>query len=257
MDETLRCNVAGPRMTVSLCRPRAHNALDAGLIGLIGRAFRELAVLEGVRYVVLAGEGPSFCAGADLKWMQAAVNLPPEENRADAACLAAALEAIATCPKPIIARVHGACLGGGMGLAAACDLAVAAPDTVFGLAEVRLGLVPATIFPYLLQKVAPHQLLRAALTGERFDANQARDMGLIHEVADDPDAVVQRWGDLLLAGGPHALACVKAMFRSVPEMSWAAARQHTVDVIAGVRAGPEAQEGTQAFLEKRKPRWAP
>jgi methylglutaconyl-CoA hydratase len=257
MDETLRCSIAGPRLTVTLCRPRTHNALDAELIGSIGRAFREAAGHEGVRYVVLAGEGPSFCAGADLKWMQAAVNLSPEENRADAAHLAAALEAIATCPKPVIARVHGACLAGGMGLTAACDLAVAAPDAVFGLAEVRLGLVPAMVFPYLLQKIAPHQLLRVALTGERFPATQARDMGLIQELAEDPDEVVRRWGDMLLAGGPQALARVKALFRAVPGMSWAAAQQYGVEMIAEVRAGDEAQEGTQAFLQKRRPRWAP
>ena len=256
MDETLRCSVGGPRMTVTLCRPRVHNALNAELIALIDQAFREAAGREEVRYVVLEGEGTSFCAGADLKWMQAAVDLPPEENRADAARLAAALEAIATCPKPVIARVHGACLAGGMGLAAACDLAVAAPDTVFGLAEVRLGLVPAIIFPYLLRKVAPHQLLRVALTGERFDTTRAREMGLIHEAADEPEAVVRRWGDLLVTGGPRALARVKAMFRAVPGMSWAAAQQHAVEVIAEVRAGPEAQEGTEAFLQKRRPPWA-
>ena len=257
MSETLRSHIAGPRMSITLCRPRVHNALDAELIAEIDQAFREVAGIEEVRYVLLAGEGPSFCAGADLRWMQAAVSAPPEENRADAARLASALEAIAHCPKPVIARVHGTCLAGGMGMVAACDLAVAAPDTVFGLAEVRLGLVPAMIFPYLLRKVAPHQLLRAALTGERFNAIQARDMGLIHEVTDDPDEIVQRWADLLLAGGPQALTQVKALFRSVPEMPWDAARQYTVEVIAQVRAGPEAQEGTRAFLQKRKPRWAP
>ncbi|HSW10409.1 MAG TPA: enoyl-CoA hydratase-related protein [Bacillota bacterium] len=257
MDEILRCSIDGPRMTVTLCRPRVHNALNAELIAAIDQAFREAAGLEAVRYVVLAGEGPSFCAGADLKWMQAAVDLSPEENRADAARLAAALEAIATCPKPVIARVHGTCLAGGMGLAAACDLAVAAPDAVFGLAEVRLGLVPAMIFPYLLRKVAPHQLLRVALTGERFGATRAREMGLINEAADDPDAMARQWGEQLLGGGPQALARVKALFRAVPGMSWAAARQHTVEVIAEVRAGSEAREGIQALLQKRRPRWAP
>jgi len=244
-------------MSITLCRPRVHNALNAELIAAIGQAFREIAGLEEVRYVVLAGEGPSFCAGADLGWMQAAVDASPEENRADAARLAAALEAIACCPKPVIARVHGKTLAGGMGLVAACDLAVAAPDAVFGLAEVRVGLVPAMIFPYLFRKVAPHQLLRAALTGERFPAAQARDMGLIHEVADEPDEVVGRWADLLLAGGPQALGHVKAIFRSAPELSWEEARQYTIGMIAEVRAGREAQEGIRAFLQKGKPRWAP
>ncbi|HAI21067.1 MAG TPA: enoyl-CoA hydratase, partial [Clostridiales bacterium UBA8153] len=220
MSDVLRCSTAGPQMTITLCRPRVHNALDAGLSAGLARAFREAARCEQTRYVVLAGEGPSFCAGADLQGMRAAGTASPQENRADASILASVLEAIAHCPKPVIARVNGVCLGGGVGLAAACDLAVATPDAVFGLSEVRLGLVPATIFPYLLRKVPPHRLLYAALTGERFSAAVAQDLGLIQEVADDPGEVVGRWASLLLAGGPQALAQVKELFRLVPEMPW-------------------------------------
>lgn len=234
-----------------------HNALDAGLVAGLIRAFHEAAACEQARYVVLDGEGPSFCAGADLNWMRESSAATPGENRADASLLASALEAIACCPKPVIARVHGACLGGGVGVVAACDLAVATRDAVFGLSEVRLGLVPATIFPYLVRKVPPHQLLYAALTGERFNATFARDLGLIHVLADDPDEVVERWAALLLSGGPQALAQVKELFRLVPGMSWEEARQYTVEVIAKVRAGPEAREGMAAFLQKRKPSWVP
>jgi methylglutaconyl-CoA hydratase len=234
-----------------------HNALDAGLVAGLIRAFHEAAACEQARYVVLDGEGPSFCAGADLNWMRESSVATPGENRADASLLASALEAIACCPKPVIARVHGACLGGGVGVVAACDLAVATRDAVFGLSEVRLGLVPATIFPYLARKVPPHQLLYAALTGERFNATFARDLGLIQVAADDPDEVVERWAALLLSGGPQALAQVKELFRLVPGMPWEEARQYTAEVIAKVRAGPEAREGMAAFLQKRKPSWVP
>lgn len=257
LSTLLRRQTDGPRLTLTLCRPEVHNALNAELIDAVAAVFRDAAALGEIRYIVLAGDGPSFCAGADLNWMRASLDASFEENRADAARLAAALDAIATCPKPVIARVHGAALGGGVGLVAACDLAVASPAAVFGLTEVRVGLVPAMIFPFLVRKVAGGELLRAALTGDRFTAQHAQAMGLVNEVAEDGDAVITRWADSLLAAGPEAVARVKQLFNAVPHLSWEAARAYTADLIAGVRAGPEAQEGMRAFLERRKPAWMP
>jgi methylglutaconyl-CoA hydratase len=257
VSSVLRLQTDGPRANVTLCRPEVHNALNAALLDAIAAAFREVATRHDVRYVVLTGDGPSFCAGADVHWMRASLHASVEENRADAARLIAALGAITTCPKPVIAQVDGAALGGGVGLVAACDLAVAVPAAVFGLTEVRLGLVPAMIFPFLLQKVAPHHLRWAALTGDRFPAQRALEMGLVNEVADDVAAVIDRWADSLLAAGPHAAAGVKELFRAIPHLSPDAARSYAIELSAGVRAGQEAQEGMLAFLERRKPSWKP
>ncbi len=256
MSTLLRRHVDGSRLTLTLSRPDVHNALNAELIGALGAAFREAAGADDIRYVVLKGEGPSFCAGADLGWMRAALEATPERNRTDAGGLVATLEAMIRCPKPIIVHVHGAALAGGMGLVAACDLAVAGPAALFGLSEVRLGLVPAMIFPFLLRKVAPHYLMWAALTAERFGPQRAVDMGLVNEVSEEPDRVIARWAENLLAAGPQALARVKELFNTVPGISWEAAKQYTVELIAAVRASPEGQEGMRAFLEKRKPSWS-
>ncbi len=255
MTEPLRTRVDGPRLTVTLSRPEVHNAFNEDLNQALDQAFRQAAADSDLRYIVLAGDGPSFCAGADLDWMRRMARASAGENRADAARLAAMLEAIAMCPKPVIARVHGAAIGGGVGLVAACDVAVGAPGAVFGFGEVRLGIAPSVIFPFLLRKVARHHLLWAALTGERLPAQRAVEMGLINEVADDLDAVIDRWAAAFLAAGPVALAAVKDLFNTVPRLDPQAAREFTVDLIARLRAGPEAQEGMRAFLEKRRPEW--
>jgi len=253
----LRRRVDGPRLTLTLSRPEVHNALNAELIDALGAAVRQASAADGIRYVVLEGDGPSFCAGADLGWMRAALAATRAQNEADAGRFVDALEAIVRCPKPVIARVHGAALAGGMGLVAACDLAVAGPGALFGLTEVRLGLVPAMIFPYLLRKVARRDLHWAALTGERFGPQHARDMGLVNEVAEDVDRVIAHWADGLVAAAPHAQARVKDMLDTLPGLTWEAARAYTVTLIAEVRAGPEGQEGMRAFLEKRRPSWTP
>lgn len=255
MSEVLRRRVDGPRLTLTLNRPDVHNALNVELIDALGAAVRDATTARGIRYMVLEGEGPSFCAGADLDWMRAAVAATRAQNEADAGRVIDILDAIVRSPKPVIARVHGAALAGGMGLVAACDLAVAGPGALFGLTEVRLGLVPAMIFPYLLRKVAPHYLRWAAMTGERFGPQHARDMGLVNEVAEDIDRVIAHWADGLMAGAPDAQARVKTLFNAVPGLTWDAARAYTVEVIAEVRAGPEGQEGMRAFLEKRRPSW--
>ncbi len=257
MSTLLRRHTEGSRLTLTLSRPDVHNALNAGLIDALGEAFRDAAGADGIRYIVLEGEGPSFCAGADLGWMRASLDATPEQNRADAGRLSETLDAMTRCPKPVIAHVHGAALAGGMGLVAACDLAVAGPGAVFALTEVRLGLVPATIFPYLLRKIAPHHVLWAVLTAERFGPQRAADMGLVNDVSEDPSRVIARWADSLLAAGPQALARVKEMFTTVPGVSWEAARRYTIELIAAVRVSPEGEEGMRAFLEKRRPSWRP
>jgi len=257
LSEVLRRRVDGPRLTLTLSRPEVHNALNAELIDALGAAVRSNAADHGIRYIVLEGEGPSFCAGADLGWLRASLEATRAQNEADAGRLVDTLDAIVRCPKPVIARVHGAALAGGMGLVAACDLAVAGPGALFGLTEVRLGLVPAMIFPYLLRKVAAHSLRWAAITGERFGPQHARDMGLVNEVAEDIDRVIAHWADSLVAAAPHAQARVKGMFDTLPGMTWDSARAYTVALIAEVRAGPEGQEGMRAFLEKRRPSWRP
>ncbi|MBW2734010.1 MAG: enoyl-CoA hydratase/isomerase family protein, partial [Deltaproteobacteria bacterium] len=208
MGDLLRRHCVGARLTLTLCRPEVHNALNDTLIDALRVAFEEASEDAALRCVVVEGEGRSFCAGADLTWMKALVDASPEENRADARRLVRLLDAMVACKRPVIARVHGAALGGGMGLVAACDLVVAHPKARFGLTEVRLGLAPAMIFPYLLRKVQRQHLLAAALTGERFDAEQAWRLGVVNEVSEDLDAVIARWEAALVASGPAAVSAV-------------------------------------------------
>lgn len=257
MAELVRLTIDGSRADVTLCRPDVHNALNGELLDALTAVVTVVAARRDTRYVVLSGDGPSFCAGADLHWMRASLKASLDENRADAARLVGALTAITICPKPIIARVHGAALGGGVGLVAACDLVAATPTATFGLAEVRLGLVPAMIFPFLLRRVALHHLRWAALTGDRFPAPHALEIGLVNEVAEDPETVIGRWAESLQAAGPQALAGVKEVFNMFPYLPPDALRAQAINVGAKVRAGPEAQEGMRAFLEQRKPSWRP
>jgi methylglutaconyl-CoA hydratase len=255
MADVLRATTDGPRLTITLNRPEVHNALNAELIDALAGTLRDAAGRHDVRYIVITGEGASFCAGGDLTAMRGMIDRPHDDNLRTAGALPALLETMITGPKPIIARVHGATFAGGMGLVAACDLAVAHPKAVFGLTEVRLGIVPAMIFPYLLRRVARHELLWAALTGDRFPAARALAMGLVNEVTEDLDGVIQRWAESLLAGGPNALAGAKELFFRVPQMSWDEARALTVELIVRNCISPEGQEGMLAFLEKRRPVW--
>lgn len=247
----------GGRLTLRLNRPELRNALNDELIDALSAAISGAAADGETRVIVLAGEGKSFCAGADLNWMRKQVTSSLEENKRDAKRLVAMLDAITESPLPVIARVQGAALGGGMGLVAACDLVVAEPTAKFGLTEVRLGLAPAMIFPYLLRKVLRHELLALALSGERFDARRGQAIGLVTEVAEDLDAAVDRWVATLALGGPQALAKVKQLFNLVPTLEREAAVDFTVEAIAELRRGPEGQEGMAAFLQKRPASWVP
>ena len=244
--------------TVTLNRPAVHNAFDETLIARLTAAFVSLDDDPDVRVVVLAGAGKSFCAGADLTWMKRMAAFGREENLADAQALATMLRTLHALSKPTIARVHGPAYGGGVGLVAACDIAVGAPEATFALSEARLGLIPATIGPYVIEAIGARQARRYFLTAERFDAAQAQRIGLLHEVV--PAAQIDaRIGELVAAArqaGPAAQLECKALVRGV------AHRPIDEDVIAGtaehiaaVRASPEGREGVAAFLGKRPPAW--
>ena len=243
--------------TVALARPDARNALNAGLIGELRRCAEELAEDDKVRVVVLTGEGDFFCAGADIGYMRDTANFSYEENLEDARNLAAMFEAVDGCPKPVVARVKGAAIGGGVGLVAAADVAVAEEGTVFAFSEVRLGISPATIAPFVVRKIGHSQVRALFLTGERFDGVRAREIGLVHEVIseEDLDAAVQEKVEGLLAGGPEALAATKALLRELRDAAPDEVTEITARRIAELRTGEEGQEGLGAFLEKRKPAW--
>jgi methylglutaconyl-CoA hydratase len=242
----LRIELDGPIRRITLARPERRNAFDSALIGELAEAFADVG---DARAVVLAGEGSSFCAGADVDWQRAAVELSYDENVEDAMRLYRMLEAIDSCPAPVVARIQGYALGGGSGVTACADVAVASEDAVFGFSEVRLGIVPAVISPFAVPKIGPGAARRYFLTGERFDAGTALRIGLVHEVAADLDTAVERVVADLLAGGPQAVRQAKRLVRDAPGAPEVAHRA------AGLRAGAEGQEGLRAFLDKREAAW--
>lgn len=247
--EALRIEQDSDVLHVTLARPGRRNAFDAALIAELTEAFS--TVDDDVRVVVLAGEGPSFCAGADVEWQRSSIDLGFEENVEDALRLYAMMDALDACPAPLIARVQGYALGGGSGLVACADVAVAAPDAIFGFSEVRLGIIPAVISPFVLAKIGPGAARRLFLTGERFDADTALRVGLVHEVADDPGAAVDRVVGEILRSGPQATRAAKRLARSGP-----ARGEELAQIAARLRTSHEGQEGLRAFLAKRDPSWA-
>lgn len=255
-DVTIRNAVA----IVTLNRPDVHNAFDETLIARLTEIFTGLDDDPDVRAVVLLGAGRSFCAGADLNWMRRMAAFDHAENLADANALAAMLRTLYALSKPTIARVHGAAFGGGIGLVAACDIAIAAQDTTFALSEARLGIIPATISPYVMEAIGARQARRYFLTGERFTAAEAFRIGLLHDIvplAELDDRVNEMLGALMVAGPAAQLEC-KALIRGVAHRSIDADLiTGTALHIADVRASPEGKEGVAAFLEKRKPAWMP
>jgi methylglutaconyl-CoA hydratase len=234
-------------LRVTLARQETRNAFDAALIAELAEAFVDVGK---ARAVVLAGEGESFCAGADVEWMRSSVDLDYERNVADANALRAMLEAIDRCPAPVVARVQGHALGGGAGLVACADIAVAHAASSFAFSEVRLGIIPAVVSPFALAKIGPSAARRYFVTGERFDAATALRIGLVHEVADDLDAAVDRILGELRAAGPRAVRHAKRLVLERPDGADTARR------IAERRTSEEGQEGLRAFLERRRPRWA-
>jgi methylglutaconyl-CoA hydratase len=258
MSDSLLLQRDGAVARLQLNRPQLHNAFDAGLITALTAALDTLGADPGVRVVVLEGNGASFSAGADLNWMRGMAAASEADNRDDALALACLLRTLDTLPKPTIARVHGAAFGGGVGLVAACDIAIGAAEAKFGLTESKLGLLPAVISPYVIAAIGARQARRWFATAEIFDAGEARRIGLLHDVVNATalDTAVQRQVDLLLKAGPIAAASAKALVRDVAAGTDAAAiDQANAALIARLRVSPEGQEGIGAFLEKRKPAW--
>ena len=244
--------------TVTLNRPDVHNAFNEAVIAALTAAFAELGADPSVRAVLLRGNGPSFSAGADLTWMKRMAGYTREQNREDAMGLATMLKTLNFLPKPTIAVVHGAAFGGGVGLVACCDMAVAADTASFCLSEVKLGLIPATIGPYVVAAMGERACRRYFLTAERFGAADAKAAGLVHEVvpAAELDAAVAKLLARLKEGGPMAQAASKDLIFAVGNRPVDDALiSDTADRIAATRAGPEGREGVGAFLEKRKPSW--
>ena len=258
MTDTLQISRAGPVARVFLNRPDVRNAFNDGVIAELTAAFAGFAADDTLRAVVLGGHGKAFCAGADLSWMRAMADYTWEQNRADAQGLADMLHAIWSCPVPVIGRVHGDCYAGGVGLAAVCDILVAAEGVNFCLSEARLGLLPATIGPYVVKALGEQASRRYFTTAERFDAARAHALGFVHEVvpADALDAKVDELVAALVANGPAAVRACKRLVQDVAGRSIDdALRADTARRIADIRASAEGKEGVQAFLNKRDPAW--
>jgi methylglutaconyl-CoA hydratase len=254
----LKVQIDKPVARVTLDRPDIHNALNDELIPLVTQAFTDLSSREDVRVIVLAGNGKSFCAGGDLNWMKRMVEYSREENLEDARNLARMYLAIAKCSKPVIARIHGAALGGGAGLAAACDIAIAVESAQFGFTEVKLGILPAVISPFVISRIGPGRAREYFITGERFLAAAAANIGLIqHVVAHELalDALIHSKISQILTSAPGAVAAAKELVFGVAAKSLEGALEFTAEAIAKVRAGAEGQAGMKAFLERQKPPW--
>jgi len=256
--QTLTIAIADKLATVTLNRPDVRNAFNEQTINEIASAFDELGRNELVRAIVLAANGPAFCTGADLNWMKKMAGYSHSENQADAMQLAQMLRTIYLCPKPVVAKVQGDCYAGGMGLVAACDIAVAVQEANFCLSEVKLGLIPATISPYVIKAMGENAARRYFLTAERFSAAEAQRIGFVHEVtaSDGLDTKVAEIVKSLLGNSPNAVKEAKALVRDVVD------RQVTDELladtaqrIANIRASEQGREGVQSFLEKRKPNW--
>ena len=255
--EHLKRTDEGSVATVTLARPESHNALNATLVEALTRAFEDLADDERVRAVVLEGEGRSFCAGADVGYMKETGGFSYEENLEDARRMAEMFWVLDECPKPVVAKVGGAAIGGGAGLVAVADVTVAAEGTRFAFSEVRLGIAPATIAPFVVRKVGASHARALFLTGERFGAQRAAEIGLVHAVVPEGelDAAVGEKVEGLLQGGPAAQAAVKGLLRRLQTTEPMEQPGLTSRVISELRTGEEGQEGLAAFLEKREPHW--
>jgi len=259
VPEFIQSTIDGHIASITIDRPDLHNAFNEIVIRELTAAFKDVGADADVRAVVLRSEGKSFCAGADINWMKRMVDYSVEENIADATEMAEMLRAIRECPKPVIGRVHGACIGGGVGLAAACDMAVTLTDTVFCLSEVKLGILPAVISPYVLEKVGLGHMRRYGLTAERFDGHEAKRIGLVADAVADVAALDDAVAGLCkhcCNNGPEAVAACKSVLQHVAAATdWDTKQRLTVERIAERRVSAEGQDGLKAFLEKRKPQW--
>lgn len=247
----------GSVLRLTLNRPDVRNAFDEDLIDALTAAAVHATADKSLRAVVLGGSGKTFCAGADIAWMAKAIAYSHRENLSDAEDLARMLERLDTLPLPLIGRVQGAALGGGVGLAAVCDVVIAAEDAVFALSEVKLGILPAVVAPYVLRKIGVTAAREYFLTGARFSAARAKEIGLVHEIvpADELDAAVNRRVADVLSAGPGAIGVAKALIREIAGANPRDVIGLTTNAIASQRVSDEGQEGLRAFLEKRKPSW--
>ena len=258
MYQTLEIETQGKVATIWMNRPDVHNAFDEALIKELTAACQALDGDDAVRVVILAGRGKSFSAGADLNWMKRAANNSVEENMTDARALASMLRTLAEMKKPTIARVHGAALGGGTGLTAACDIAVASTKAIFATSEVKFGIIPSAISPYVVRAIGARQAYRYFQSAERIDASRARELGLVHEAVEPEalDAKVQEIVAALIQGGPLSQAAAKDLIRAVDNQPINDTLvEDTAHRIAYLRATPEAKDGIAAFLDKRQPGW--
>jgi methylglutaconyl-CoA hydratase len=251
--KTLLVEEADRVLTVTLNRPEVHNAFNDELIA---EAIDVFSSVGSVRAVVLRGAGPTFCAGADLNWMSRMVSYTRDENIRDSSQLAKMYATINECPAPVVGRITGAAIGGGVGLVAVCDIAIAEPQTKFGLSEVKLGILPAVISPYVIAKIGASHARALFLTGERFDTERALRIGLIHRIADDVDAAVADTVAQLKTSGPEAVRECKKLIAHVASHELIDAISYTIEAIATRRVSDEGQKGMKAFLEKKKAPWA-
>lgn len=255
--ETLELRRKGPVGWILLNRPEVHNAFNATVIAELKQAVAEVAADQAIRVVVLASEGKHFCAGADIDWMRSQAGASDDENKASGVEMARLFEVIDRCPKPMVARIQGAALGGGSGLVCAVDIAIAGPRAVFGFTEVRLGIIPAVISPFVIRRLGYSEARARFLTGSRFGAEEALRIGMVHALAEDLDAEVDRTVHELLCGATGAHAATKELMRRVWETPFDQELELTAAATAVARASPDGREGLSAFLEKRKPAWFP
>lgn len=247
----------GKALRLIMNRPQVHNAFNSEMIRELAAAVDAAKQDADVRLVILTGAGESFCAGADLNWMREVIRYSYEQNLRESRELAELIHSIYTLPKPTIARINGAVIGGGTGLFSACDIVIASDRARFGLSEVKIGLVPAAIGPYVIRRIGESAARELFLTGERFDARRALEIGLVNKVVAH-EALDEKVGEvvhLLLSSGPEAIARCKELLQKVPSMGLEEAKSYTAEMIAGLRVSLEGQEGMAAFLEKRKPNW--
>lgn len=256
--ETIIVNLEPPIARLILNRPEVHNAFNSVMIRELTQALKEIKSQSDLRVLILTGEGKSFCAGADLNWMREIINYSFEENLRESRELAELMFQLDQLPLPSIARINGATIGGGNGFHAACDIAIASEEAFFSLSEVKIGLIPAVISPYVIRRIGESWARQYFLTGERISAKKAEEIGLVHKTVPGPelDEAVAEIVKLLLTSGPEAIRRSKELIQRVPLMSIEEAKEYTAKVIAELRISPEGQEGMAAFLEKRKPSWA-
>ncbi|MDP9018544.1 MAG: enoyl-CoA hydratase-related protein [Candidatus Eremiobacteraeota bacterium] len=257
-EAVLELSTAGSVAHVRLARPEVRNAFNAELIAQLHQTFDRLSADQAIRAIVLSGDGKTFCGGADINWMRGSLELSRDENVADAQRMSDMFRAIDTCSKPVIAKIHGAALGGGAGLVAVCDVAITSDETVFGFTETKLGILPAVISPFVLAKIGQSHARALFLTGERFNAVRAAIIGLVHEVValTELDSAVERILNEIQTASPTAIAIAKKTIAQVTAATYDASRDLTAHAIAAQRTSEEGQDGLRAFLERRKAKWA-